>query len=390
MRLAIITTHPIQYNAPFFRLLAQHPLFTIKVFYTWGQLEHGDKYDPGFGKTIKWDIPLLDGYEYVFVKNTSPQPGTHHYKGIINPTLNAEVESWKPDAVLVYGWSFKSHLASIRYFHKKIPVLFRGDSTLIDEKHGIKKYIRRLFLKWVYRHIDFALYTGTHNQAYFTAHGCGKEKLVYCPHAIDNNRFSNNEAEYTLQAKNKRDALGFTDEDVVLLFAGKLEPKKNPFFLLRLAKAISNSRFKILFVGNGSLEAELKQAAANDARIQFMDFCNQSVMPVIYRMADIFILPSTGPGETWGLAANEAMACGLAVMLSDKTGGAVDLVDADNGLVFNPANSNACVDFINKLLNSPATLQRMQAASAEKIKNFSYQHGIAALEKIRTLVEKNS
>ncbi|HXO74089.1 MAG TPA: glycosyltransferase, partial [Puia sp.] len=168
-RLAIITTHPIQYNAPWFRMLAQSNRLLVKVFYTWEQSQQGSKFDPGFGKKIEWDIPLLEGYEYCFVKNTAAEPGTHHFKGVINPTLNKEVESWNPDAVLVFGWSFSSHLACMRYFKGRIPVLFRGDSTLLDDKPGVKKWLRRVFLRWVYRFIDYALYVGINNKNYFLA-----------------------------------------------------------------------------------------------------------------------------------------------------------------------------------------------------------------------------
>lgn len=63
-RLAIITTHPIQYNAPLFKLLTQRNNITIKVFYTWGKSVLENKYDPGFKKNIEWDIPLLDGYGF--------------------------------------------------------------------------------------------------------------------------------------------------------------------------------------------------------------------------------------------------------------------------------------------------------------------------------------
>ena len=134
MKIAIVTTHPIQYNAPFFRLLEQEPSITPKVFYTWSQTEYEQKYDPGFGKKIEWDIPLLEGYSYEFVNNKAKHPGSDHFMGIENPLLIKKIQEWKPDMVLVYGWSFKSHLQCLRYFNKKIPVLFRGDSTLLDEK----------------------------------------------------------------------------------------------------------------------------------------------------------------------------------------------------------------------------------------------------------------
>jgi hypothetical protein len=103
MRLAIITTHPIQYYAPVFKLLNEAQQINIIVFYTWGQ-KATEKFDPGFGKNIDWDIPLLQGYDYEWVKNTSTDPGSHHFKGIINPELIARVNTWQPDALLVFGW----------------------------------------------------------------------------------------------------------------------------------------------------------------------------------------------------------------------------------------------------------------------------------------------
>src|SRR5690242_286009 len=125
-RLAIITTHPIQYNAPLFALLHARKVIEIKVFYTWGESVLHKKYDPGFGKVIEWDIPLLEGYPFEFLENVSVEKGSHHFKGIDNPFIISSVEKFNPDAILVYGWAFKSHLEAMRYFKKRIPVLFRG------------------------------------------------------------------------------------------------------------------------------------------------------------------------------------------------------------------------------------------------------------------------
>src|SRR5690348_3841680 len=97
----------------------------IKVFYTWGEGVLQNKFDPGFGKNIKWDIPLLDGYEYKFVENVASDPGSHHFRGINNPTLIKDIKDWEANVILVYGWNFKSHLSCLRYFHNKIPVYFR-------------------------------------------------------------------------------------------------------------------------------------------------------------------------------------------------------------------------------------------------------------------------
>lgn len=379
-KLAIVTSHPIQYNAPWFRLLNEQGRVLPKVFYTWSQVQHQQKYDPGFGKVVQWDIPLLDGYDHCFVENISTEPGTHHYKGLINPTLINEIEAWQPDAVLVFGWAFHSHARCLRHFHKKKPVLFRGDSTLLDETGGLKTFLRRIFLRWMYRNVDKALYVGSNNKKYFLAHGLTEQQLVYAPHAVDNDRFGHREIECRQKALALRESAGFAKEDVVLLFAGKFEQKKDPFLLIELLKRIDSPQLKLLFVGNGVLEKELKAAAFADQRISFMDFQNQQAMPALYRAADIFVLPSKGPGETWGLALNEAMACGRPVITTDKTGGAIDLVsNGVNGFIICDHDTQAVETFLKKAIQDKNILESMGERSKEIISEFNFEKIVAAV-----------
>lgn len=381
-KLAIITSHPIQYNAPVFQLLQKRGVIDFKVFYTWGEDGARSKHDPGFGKAIEWDIPLLDGYEYEFVKNTATQPGSHHFKGIINPDIIQQLKDYAPDKILIFGWSFHSHLKIMRYFKNKVPIIFRGDSTLIDEQKGKKKYIRRIILSWIYKHIDIAMYVGTNNKAYFLKHGIKENQLLYAPHAIDNDRFQNLSKEEIEKAVEWRKQLGFEEDDTVVLFAGKLEPKKNPELLLKIGDRLSDKKVKFLIVGNGVLEKELKEKTKEDSKYVFLDFQNQTIMPLIYHMADIFILPSKGPNETWGLAINEAMACGLPVMASNKCGGAVDLIDnGKNGIVFDTDNIEAPLVFISLLHDNKKVKQEASIISKQRIKNFTFTHIASAIER---------
>ncbi len=334
-------------------------------------------YDPTFKMAFQWDIPLLEGYEYEFISNESSRPGSYHFKGIINKELIAKVKEWQPDAILVYGWSFDSHLKALRYFKNKMPVFFRGDSTLLDEQSGFsaKKMLRRIFLRWVYRHIDKALYTGEANKKYYQAHGVNGDKLVYAPHAIDNKRFQHNEEESINKAVEWRKKLMIPVEAIILLFAGKLESKKNPQLLLEVFLELNNPAVHLIIAGNGELESQLKQQSANHPRIHFIGFQNQEQMPVVYRMADIFILPSGGPGETWGLAINEAMACARPVIVSDACGGSHDLVIQDkNGLIVQRNNKENLKKAIRQLIaKQKIGLQAMGKNSLEHIQHFSLE-----------------
>jgi glycosyltransferase involved in cell wall biosynthesis len=380
-KLAIITTHPIQYYAPLFRLLAQRNNVHVKVFYTWGEQAKNKVFDPGFGAEREWDIPLLDGYGHEFVKNISTAPGSSHFKGIVNPGLIESIKTFGANAVLVFGWAFDSHLKVIRYFKDKIPVYFRGDSTLLDEPTGfsVKKMLRRIFLSWVYKHIDIAFYAGTNNKAYYNAHGVGDERLVYAPHAIDNDRFNDSKGSYTQQANEWKQKLNIPSDKLAVLFAGKLEPKKNPMFMVEAAKTVPQMHF--IIIGNGVLEKEIKQAAANVTNITLLPFQNQSIMPVVYRLADIFVLPSQGPGETWGLAINEAMASGRAVIATNKCGGAIDLIeDGENGYIIEP-NVTDFIKVLKSLLNKPAIIESGSEISLKHIQSFTFTHIAESIEK---------
>jgi glycosyltransferase involved in cell wall biosynthesis len=315
------------------------------VFYTWGK-QSIEKYDPGFGKTIKWDIDLLEGYPYQWVPNKAADGGSHHFNGIDNPDLINQVNLWAPDTILIYGWAYKSHLTIMRYFKNRIPVLFRGDSTLLDEKPGIKNILRSIYLRWVYRHIDYALYTGTNNKAYFKKYGLTEKQLIFAPHTIDNDRFSIPRQDEVLYLKQQ---FNIDENAIVILFAGKLEEKKDPDLLLRSFINLNALNVHLLIVGNGILQLALKQQAAKHSNIHLIDFQNQSYMPVVYQACDIFCLPSKGPGETWGLAVNEAMACGKAVLVSDKVGCATDLVESGvNGFIH---KAKSAADLSEKLLS---------------------------------------
>ena len=382
--IAIITTHPIQYNAPWFKMLAERDNVKVKVFYTWGQLESDKKFDPGFGKEVKWDIPLLEVYEYSFIKNIAKEPGSHHFKGIDNPTLIKEIEDWNPDALLVFGWSFKSHLKVLRHFKGRRKILFRGDSNLLDEPGGfsIKKIARKIFLKWIYSHVDVALYVGSANKAYYLKYGLEEKQLAFAPHAIDNERF-----EAGVES-GLRSHLGIPGAGVVFLFAGKLEQKKDPQLLLDAFIEMDDPDAYLVMAGNGMLENTLKQrvnalTGALQSRIHFTGFKNQQAMPAVYKTADVLVLPSKGPGETWGLTVNEAMASGRAVLISDKCGCYTDLVqEGRNGYIFKGSNRQDLAAKMKMIMGHRSELPAMGRASAEIISDWNYSRICEAIENI--------
>jgi glycosyltransferase involved in cell wall biosynthesis len=156
--------------------------------------------------------------------------------------------------------------------------------------------------------------------------------------------------------------------------------------LLKAFSELSNCNAYLLVVGNGILEKELKNfcdclGCEIKNRIIFLDFQNQSVMPDIYKSADIFVLPSRGPNETWGLSVNEAMAAGCIVLVSNKCGCFSDLVEeSENGFVFSSTDKSELIFKMKKLIAGNQHIKKLGLASQQKIKNWSFEKVCSAIE----------
>jgi glycosyltransferase involved in cell wall biosynthesis len=375
-RLAIICTHPIQYNVPVFRELACRDGLELRVFYGWRGATQSS-YDQGFGRSIQWDIPLLEGYDHTFVENVATDPGTHHFHGIDLPDLKSQVLGWKPTSILVYGWSFKSHLRIMRDLKGRVPVLFRGDSTLLSESWGLRRTLRRRYLRWVYRHVDQAFYVGTHNREYFRRHGLHDDQLVFAPHAVDNTRFTSFDPHESIKL---RESLGVQEDQPLIAFSGKLDAVKAPELLLKAFQQLGNSRGHLMYIGSGPLETQLK--GVSGPNVHYLGFQNQSRMPVMYGAADLLALPSRS--ETWGLALNESMASGCAVLASDRVGAADDLIQPGiNGWIVRAGDSAALGKCLQDVIQQGrARLKEMGRASKQLIQAWSIPEQASVISRV--------
>jgi len=376
-RLAIVTTHPIQYHAPWFRQLAANCSFEVKVFYLW-DFGTQARHDPGFGQALQWDLPLLEGYSHEFVPNTSRKPGTAHFGGIRNPSLLGRLHDYQPDTALLFGYNYLSFVKLIVAGRKRrpFPLLFRGDSHRLGtsrESGRWKGESRKLIIRQIYKRFAAFLYVGEANREYFQMHGVPDSKLFFAPHAVDNDRFFESAKTAAGEAMAWREELGISPEHLVILFAGKFEEKKRPLELLAAFRQLDRPDVSLLFVGSGQLEADLRREAAKVANVFFAPFQNQTQMPRTYAACDLFVLPSSGSDESWGLAVNEAMCMGKAVVVSDQVGCGPDLVKpGQNGLVFRAGDVEALADTLREACRDRERLKRWGAASRQLIGRYSY------------------
>lgn len=336
VRLAIVLSHPTQYYSPWFRWLARHASFDSRVFYLWDFGVRATR-DTRFGATFSWDVDLLGGYASEFVPNTARRPGTDHFLGLQNPDLIGRLRAWAPDVLLCFGYAYPSLLALIAWARLSgIPLVFRGDSHFIDR--SAPSGARGLLLRFLYRQFSAFACVGAANRAYFLRLGVPRRRLFHAPHAIDASRFDPALEAPRREAARLRESLGIGGDRRVLLFAGKFHPEKQPLALLEAYLGLARNDLALVFVGDGEQRDLLATRARGRSDVHLLPFANQSEMPSRYLLADLFVLPSIGLYETWGLAVNEAMSLGIPCIVSNRVGCQADLVTHDEtGWVFEAA-----------------------------------------------------
>lgn len=328
-RLGILASHPVQYQAPWFRALANKA--DLHVFFAHRQTapEQGKA---GFGVAFDWDVDLLSGYRNTFLPNVARKPSVNHFLGCDTPEIRKIIFEAKFDAFIVMGWYLKSYWQAIRACRREgTPVLVRGDSHLNTPRSPLKRWAKKILYRPLLRQFDGFLVVGRRNREYLAHYGTPEGKMFFAPHFVDSEWFRSKAADLRSQKSEVRSGWGADKRTLVALFVGKLHAIKRPQDILKALGKLRGRDVNALgvFVGSGEMETVLRELASSvGVSARFEGFKNQSELPSYYAAADVLVLPSSS--ETWGLVVNEAMECGLPAIVSDAVGCAPDLIE--NGL----------------------------------------------------------
>lgn len=352
MRLAVLTSHPIQYYAPLFRELARR--MDLHVLYAHRSCP-ADQARAGFNVAFQWDVDLLSGYSHSFLHNVARHPDTSRFSGCDTPQVGDELRRGRFDALLMLGWHLKCFVQALVAAKRiGLPVLVRGDSQLGTPRSPVKKATKEVVYPLALRLFDRALYVGARSRAYYEHYRYPPERLHFSPHCVDTEWFR---SRATSEARRRiRAQVGIGDAEKVVLFAGKLVQFKRPIDVVE-AMALPparGTRTRLMIVGSGELGAAL-EARARELQVpmHMLGFQNQTAMPAVYAAADALILPST-TRETWGLVCNEALACGTPIIVSNSVGCAADLAaDGEAGRVFPMGDTVALSHAVATLLDAP-------------------------------------
>jgi glycosyltransferase involved in cell wall biosynthesis len=390
IKLAYLVSHPIQYQAPLLRRIAQEPDIDLTVFYGSDFSVRGYK-DEGFGGVgVKWDVPLLDGYHYEFLPvlrdNATVSVARPLNYGIWE-RLRGSKEEAPFDALWVHGYATANSLhAMLAAKSLGIPVLLRGDMWLRDRPRSPAKLaIKSLFFQMLRHLVDGVLSVGALNADYWRHHLGNDFPLFMMPYAVDNSYFQQRSHMALAQRNELLSELNLDPARPVILFASKLQKRKRCEDLLEAYKKLSPApgiepHPYLVIVGDGEERAALEKQAAESgfSGIRFCGFRNQSELPRFFDIATVFVLPSRH--EPWGLIVNEVMNAARAVILSDDCGCQPDLItDGVEGCVFPVGDVDALASVLRKVLATPETAAQMGQRGLERIQKWSFEEDIQSL-----------
>ena len=379
----ILNSHPIQYFAPLYRELAKEDNISLTVYYC-SDFSIKGNVDKQFGQTVKWDIPLLDGYKSVFLKNYSFSPSIYSFWGLLNfGILRVLMKAPKNSIVLVFGWAYFINFLTIALAKLMgYQTAIRGEAPLhfeLQRKTSLSEKVRHLILKnLLFRFIDIFLYIGKQNKAFYQHFGVPETKLKFSPYCVDNARFSAFFQENATKKHLIKEAFGIPQHHTVILSSGKYITKKRPLDLIKAFKLIDRKDVSLIMVGDGELRKEMEDYIATHhlSNVVLTGFINQTQIPNYYTIADLYVMTS-GIGETWGLSTNEAMNFELPIILSDQVGCAIDLVQhGENGFIYPAGDIQKLADYIKSFVGNPLFSEIAGKKTKKIINNYSYKQTV--------------
>ena len=379
LRVLAVASHPVQYSSPLFRRMAQHPRLDFQVAYcSLRGAEAG--YDAEFGTTVKWDIPMLEGYSWTHVGNRFL--GRETYLRLYNPGLWPLIRKGNFDAILCYI-SYRSLSFWIAYCAAKFSrtaFVFGADATTLAPRDSQrwKTSFKRAVWPFLFRLADQVMAPSSGTRELIGSLGIAEERISLTPYCVDNPWWMSQSSQ--VDRATVRAAWGAGSNDFVILYCAKLQPWKRPFDLLEAFARLNEPHSLLVFAGDGPLRSELEsraRAMGIAARVRFLGFMNQSQLPAVYTSADLMALPSAY--EPFGVVVNEALCCGCPVVASDQVGAAADLIAPVNrSFIFRSGDVAQLASILRDAIADRPRLRRDADRGTAHVQTWSPQHNVSA------------
>ncbi len=277
-----------------------------------------------------------------------------------------------PQVIICGGYAYAASWEALLWARRhRVDFVLWSESNRYDTRLG-RPWVERLKAYFLSQSDRFVV-PGKASFEYLNSFGVPVASILTAPNAVDNSL-------YATQAKITRShALEFRDKlklpSRFILFVGRLVPEKGVFDLLaayaKLESAV-RSQLGLVFAGDGVCREELLRQAKSisPGTICFPGFAQREDLAGLYALAEALVLPTHS--DPWGLVVNEAMACGLPIIVTNVTGCSADLVeDGWNGYVVPARDPEKLSVAIGALGRQPELKQQMSAHSLERIRNYS-------------------
>lgn len=379
LRVLFVATHPVQYESPLLRLLARDPRLEILMAYCSLQGAEAE-FDRDFGVEVKWDVPLLEGYPWVVVKNRSWRTGLGSFFGLFNPEIWGLIRRGQFDAVVLFtGYAYSTFwMAILAAKLSGVAILFGTDATSMQPRDARrwKLPIKRFLLPRIFRLADVAILPSEAGRQFILSMGIPDSRIVLTPFVVDNTWWRERASEVDRGAVRRE--WGVPKDALVVLFCAKMQPWKRPGDVLNaFAKANVEGAY-LVFAGDGPVRAGLEATAKSlgiAERTRFLGFVNQTGLPSVYRSADLFVLPSEY--DPCPAVVCEAMLCGCPVVLSDEIRGRFDLVkNGETGFIFPCGNVEELARVLANTLGDRARLAELSRRAVERMETWSPRENV--------------
>ncbi len=218
----------------------------------------------GFGRSVLFDMPLLEGYPHRFLRNVAPKPGLS-FTGQVNPGLLVAIARGEYDAVVVHGYAAATTLGSlVGPRSRRTRVLLRSESTLLNRRPSGTRAVKEILVRALFARIDHFLAIGTKSHEYFRAYGVPPERITLAPYTVDNSWFEQRSAEARRDPAAARRKLGLPPERPLFLYCSKIIQHKRPLDVLS-AFVRARPRAGLVYVGDGAQMQELRRRSREQA-----------------------------------------------------------------------------------------------------------------------------
>ncbi|PSN18797.1 glycosyl transferase group 1 protein [filamentous cyanobacterium CCP5] len=367
-RLGVVFTHPTQHHGPLWKKLSEQPNLSVKVLYLSDENQTaGDKFLGN--KAQAWDVDLLEGYEYEYLKALSGKVPSTRKKTVISPGLVSQLTPQNFDAIFMqsfvnYSYRLTAALCKLR----GIPLIMQNDATILSDMRysRLRRVVMSFMYPWMMNLADYWLSCGDHNEIHLRHYGISDDKIIRGCHPVDGDRYRQTIAHRQADIQRVHRQWAWDENTLLYGFVAKFIERKAPFeFIDAIVKAHrQDPRVRGIMLGGGDLEPAINARLAElNGEVVNVGFVNQSELPLYYAAMHSFVC--TSRIDPHPLVVSEAMASGCPPILSDRCGnwGYSDTVcHRYNGLVYRFGDSDALASAILEMADAE-TRQRYSERS---------------------------